>query len=185
MAYHRVLFKSSEGGSPTFSRTTSMFPVLKMSPKAAPRRDFRGMSCKPASFETSSNVHPYCCGEAEAVHGTGGPNPRYPPGGTHGRWPPKYPARCPVIHVKEGRTQPNIWITGLADSGSPTHVVESLFAHVAIQRIGLLFKVRDKKTQAPAVGRSRPNRFPYFQVSMPSPLNATPESKPTSVKVPS
>ena len=41
---------------PTLSTTISTLPLLAMSPKAAPRRDFSGMSANPAAFETSSNV---------------------------------------------------------------------------------------------------------------------------------
>src|SRR5215510_3780856 len=51
-----------------------------------------------------------------------------------------------VIHIKEGGAPANVRIAGLPHPGGPTHVVEPLGAQVAIQRIGLLFKVSDKKT---------------------------------------
>src|SRR5882762_11253841 len=56
-----------------------------------------------------------------------------------------------VVHVKESRAPSNVRIAGLADAGSPTHVVESLRAHVAIQRIGLLLKVRDEEAKTAAM----------------------------------
>src|SRR5260370_695870 len=56
-----------------------------------------------------------------------------------------------IIDVKESRAPSNVRIAGLADAGSPTHVVESLRAHVAIQRIGLLLKVRDEEDKTAAM----------------------------------
>src|SRR6266404_2818352 len=56
-----------------------------------------------------------------------------------------------IIHVKESRAPSNVRIAGLAYAGSPTHVVESLRAHVAIQRIGLLLKVRDEEAETAAM----------------------------------
>src|SRR5258706_4810671 len=56
-----------------------------------------------------------------------------------------------IIHVKESRAPSNVRIAGLAYAGSPTHVVESLRAHVAIQRIGLLLKVRDEEAKTAAM----------------------------------
>src|SRR5262245_51620379 len=50
-----------------------------------------------------------------------------------------------VIHIKESRPPANIWIAGLSLSGGPTHIVEPLSALVQIQRVGLLFKVGNKK----------------------------------------
>src|SRR5467141_3760198 len=56
-----------------------------------------------------------------------------------------------VVHVEESGAPANVRIAGLADAGSPTDVVESLGAHVAIERVGLLLKVRNKEAQTPAV----------------------------------
>src|SRR5258708_24049525 len=56
-----------------------------------------------------------------------------------------------IVHVKESRAPAYIRIAGLADPGSPTDVVKSLRAHVAIERVRLLFEVRDEKTEPGAV----------------------------------
>src|SRR5882757_11331768 len=56
-----------------------------------------------------------------------------------------------VLHIKKTRTPADIRIAGMAYAGSPADIIEPLCAHVSIQRIGLLFKVRNKKAQAPAV----------------------------------
>src|ERR1035437_8731971 len=45
-----LVLSSSEGGSPTLRTTMSIFPLLAMSPKAAPRLDFSVMSASPAAF---------------------------------------------------------------------------------------------------------------------------------------
>src|SRR2546427_1745750 len=56
-----------------------------------------------------------------------------------------------IVHVEESRAPAYVWIAGLAHSGGPTDIIESLRAYVAIERIGLLFEVRDEKTEAAAV----------------------------------
>src|ERR1700730_4914399 len=56
-----------------------------------------------------------------------------------------------VIHVKKTRTPADVRIVWLPNSGSPAHIIESFGAQVAVQRIGLLFKVGNKKAQVPAM----------------------------------
>src|SRR5262249_27083786 len=56
-----------------------------------------------------------------------------------------------IVHIKESRTPANIRIAGLAYSRSPAHIIKSFGAKVPIQRVGLLFKMSHKKTQAAAV----------------------------------
>ena len=56
-----------------------------------------------------------------------------------------------VIHIKEGRTPANIRIAGPAHSRGPTYIVEPFCAQVAIEGIGLFFKMGHKKTQASAM----------------------------------
>src|SRR6266566_276350 len=56
-----------------------------------------------------------------------------------------------VIHVKEGRAPTDVGIAGLADAGGPTDIVKTLRTRVAIERVGLLFKVGRKEAQAAAV----------------------------------
>src|ERR1700676_1491326 len=56
-----------------------------------------------------------------------------------------------IVHVEESRAPAYVGIAGLADAGSPTDVVETLRAHIAIERVGLLLEVRDEKAEAAAV----------------------------------
>src|SRR6266446_5385747 len=56
-----------------------------------------------------------------------------------------------IVHIKEPSTPANVRIAGLADAGSPAHVVESLLAHIAIERVGLLLKMGNEEAQAAAV----------------------------------
>src|SRR5262249_33945919 len=56
-----------------------------------------------------------------------------------------------VIHVKKSSTPADIRIARLPDPRGPAHIIESFRAGIAIQRIGLLFKVSNEETQAPAV----------------------------------
>src|SRR5262249_46444563 len=56
-----------------------------------------------------------------------------------------------VIHIKESRSPSNIRIAGPALSRGPTHIIEAPGAQIAVKRIGLLFKVSDKKAQAPTM----------------------------------
>src|SRR4030095_3355555 len=56
-----------------------------------------------------------------------------------------------VVHVKEGGTPTDVRIAGLADAGGPTDIVKSLRTGIAVQRVGLLFKVGNKEAQASAV----------------------------------
>src|SRR6266478_4121936 len=58
---------------------------------------------------------------------------------------------CVVVHVEKSGAPADVRIAGLTDAGSPTDIVESLRAHVAIQRIGLLLKVRDEEAKTAAM----------------------------------
>src|SRR5579862_2117282 len=56
-----------------------------------------------------------------------------------------------VVHVEKSRAPTNVRIAGRADTRGPTHVVESLRPHIAIERVGLLLKMRDEKAETAAV----------------------------------
>ena len=56
-----------------------------------------------------------------------------------------------VIHVKKSRAPPNVRIAGLADTRSPTDVVESLGSHVAVEGVGLFLEMCHEKAEAAAM----------------------------------
>src|SRR3989440_2356885 len=56
-----------------------------------------------------------------------------------------------IVHIKKAGAPAYKRVAGLSDAGSPAHVVESLLAHIAIERVGLLLKMRDEETEAAAV----------------------------------
>src|SRR5207247_9682160 len=56
-----------------------------------------------------------------------------------------------MVHVEKSGAPAYKRVAGLSDAGSPAHVVESLLAHIAIERVGLLLKMRDEETEAAAV----------------------------------
>src|SRR5207302_1360110 len=56
-----------------------------------------------------------------------------------------------IVHIEKSGAPADVRIAGLAYAGSPTDVVETLWTHVAIEGVGLLFEVRDEKAEAAAV----------------------------------
>src|SRR5437660_641879 len=56
-----------------------------------------------------------------------------------------------IVHIKKAGAPAYIRVAGLSDAGSPAHIVESLLAHIVIERVGLLLKMRDEEAEAAAV----------------------------------
>src|SRR5260370_11847275 len=56
-----------------------------------------------------------------------------------------------IVHIKKASAPADVRVARLAHAGSPTDVVESLRPYVAIELVGLLFKVRNKEAQTPTV----------------------------------
>src|SRR5712664_301617 len=56
-----------------------------------------------------------------------------------------------VVHVKKARAPSDQTIILMAEAGSPARVLEAFRAHIAIQRIGLLSKMRDKEAKTTTV----------------------------------
>src|ERR1041385_5909967 len=56
-----------------------------------------------------------------------------------------------VVHVEKSGAPGDVGIARLTDARGPAYVIKALGAHVAIERVGLLFKVGYKEAEASAV----------------------------------
>ena len=145
------MFSKSEGGSPTLSTTTSTLPLLAISPNAAPRRDFSGMSARPAGlrnfFERS------VAQIAMQKHGLGVSGAslhvvhlRIDVSVDNEQIEPAV-----VVHVEERCSPADQRQARLAKPRRHRHIFESSRSLIAIQSVGLVGKFRDEHGETPAV----------------------------------